>query len=48
MKVLRRYLALRPQSRLDVWVLHIELDFGRPDAGKYIEWEPELEVGNAG
>lgn len=48
MKVLRRHIALHPQSRLNVWVLYIELDFGRSDTGEYIRWEPELEVGNGG
>lgn len=48
MKVLWRYIALLPQSRLNVWVLYIELDFGRSNVGECIRREPQLEVGNAG
>lgn len=47
MKVLWGDIALYPQSHLYVRVLYIELDFGRPDAGKHIGWELELEVVNS-
>jgi hypothetical protein len=39
---------MHPQPHLDVWVLHIELNSGRSDVGKYIGWKPELEVSKAG